>query len=69
MQSYDNRLDDLLARRGELFEQLRQLEGHLEPPQAGPDAGEECGTGLSMAMVRAKIGDLDAQIAQLQRRA
>lgn len=60
MQSYDNRLDDLLARRGELFEQLRNL------TQANDGAGEA--SGLSVTMVRAKIAGLDAQIAQFRGR-
>jgi hypothetical protein len=60
MQSYDNRLDDLLARRGELFEQLRAL-------TEAQDGTGECAA-LSVAMVRAKIAGLDAQIAQFRHR-
>jgi hypothetical protein len=61
MQSGDNRLDDLLARRGELLEQLRHL---AEAPEGSGNDGAALGT----AMVRTKIAGLDAQIAELRGR-
>jgi hypothetical protein len=72
MQSYDNRLDDLHARRAELFDQLRQSESQLAAAQPGPASGEDVGGDFAaapaIAMTRAKIAHLDAQIAQLRGR-
>jgi hypothetical protein len=82
MQSYDNRLDDLHARRAELFDQLRQSESQLAAAQPGPESREDVGradmgrregggdfaAAPAIAMTRAKIAHLDAQIAQLRGR-
>lgn len=62
-------LEELLGRRGELYEQLHLMENHLAEPQRSPSfgtlSGSEPTTKQSIARVKSQIAELDELISNV----
>lgn len=72
MQTRDELMNELIARRDAFYEQLRQMQDHLaespRSPSFGTRDGDQPTTAQSIDWVRTRIADLDRQIADLRDR-